>query len=113
MENNQKIPSRKKMKHEGLFVYKALHGHDDLESIRRTMLSIESMPKGHSADVQVLVEAKGGGLHRIKDIRYNQNDRSIHIVINPDEIISHPDYEPDNDFMPPIIGDDEFENIGF
>lgn len=98
MEDEQKNPSRRKMKHEGLFVYKTLHGSDDLETFRRTMLLIEIMPKGHSANVQVLVEAKGEGLHRIKDIRYNQNDRSIHIVINPDEIIQHPDYEPDNDF---------------
>lgn len=97
------------MKWDGLFVYRALHGHDDLESVRKTITSIESMPKGHSWDVQVLVDAGTKGMFRIKDIKYDQNDRSVHIIIDENKNISYPDYQVGNDFLPPIIADTDYK----
>lgn len=92
-------------------MFKTLHGRDDLEQVRRTLLSIESMPKGHSKETQVLVDAGDKGLFRIKDIRYNQTDRSVHIAIDTGEPVGFPDYSPDNEFLPPIIGDDEINKL--
>lgn len=99
----------KKMVKERIFVYKSLHGRDDLLQFRKTIQSIENMPKGHSWDVQVLVESEDGQMFRIKGMRYDRETRSVRITVDLDHPVQRPDYSIWYEDVPPIVADTEYE----
>lgn len=99
----------KKMIKERIFVYKSLHGRDDLLQLRKTIQSIEAMPKGPSMDVQVLVESKDGQIFHVKGMRYDRETRSVRITADLDHPVQRPDYSVWYEDVPPIVADTEYE----
>lgn len=75
--------------------YLSMDGHDDLQRIRKVLDSIASGGAGAPDRIQCVVEADGFGLYNIKDIRFNNHDRSVRIHIDASKPIEKPDYGPD------------------
>lgn len=81
--------------------YLSMDGHDDLQRIKKVLDSIASGGAGAPDRIQCVVEADGFGLYNIKDIRFNNRDRSVRFHIDALKPIGEPDYRPDtnNDRM--------------
>lgn len=75
-------------------VHLALDGDDSLDRIFRVLNSIKSGGVGAPNDIQCLVETRGYGTFRIKDIHFDNVDRSVRFRINVEQPVEEADYRP-------------------
>lgn len=72
-----------------------MDGEDNINKIRKVLESISSGGAGSPVQIQCLVDADGYGVFRIKDIRFNNHDRSVRIHIDAKHPVDGADYRPD------------------
>lgn len=75
--------------------YLSMDGEDNINKIRKVLESISSGGAGSPVQIQCLVDADGYGMFRIKDIRFNNRDRSVRIHIDAEHPVEGADYRPD------------------
>lgn len=76
--------------------YLSMDGEDNLYRIKNVLYSISNGGAGKPGQIQCLVDTDGYGIFRIKDIRFNNHDRSVRFHIDVEHPVEEPDYRPDS-----------------
>lgn len=76
--------------------YKRFDGNDSIKGVEGVLGSIKFAGVGKPDEIQCIVQAPGYGMYHIKDIAYNNRDRSVRFIIDVEHPIEKADYRPDN-----------------
>lgn len=92
----------------GIKRYIPLGDHASIKRVNKVLNSIGAMGVGRPDEIQAVVELEGHGLYRLKTIRFDNLDKSVHFITTVEDKIVVPDFIPEDEFGPVIkpLGED-------